>query len=84
MPFWAGTIDVSHIWSSTIPFSEKRDGVVAAIMGSQWYLDQVAEGGPIVAIVDDLSTANTISEFNEWWNELYDFADLDRIWIATF
>jgi len=34
--------------------------------------------------VDELADAETGDDFDAPWDALYDEADLDRVWIATF
>lgn len=86
MPVWYETIKLGDLWTADIPFERKRDLIVDRVKCSKWYKDaqkSTFEGG-LLYIVQDLSTSASISEFDVWFNELYDRADIDRIWIETF
>jgi hypothetical protein len=79
MPVWHETIDVKHIWKSEMTFPEQRDAVVATFQRSRW----VKNNDTVAELVDELSEARTVAEFDYIWSYIYDEADEDRVWIAT-
>jgi hypothetical protein len=62
-------------------FEERRDAIVAVLRGSAW-LKGYDEFDWVPEIVDNLADASDADEFDGWWDELYDMADTDRVWIA--
>ncbi|NKY60426.1 hypothetical protein [Nocardia flavorosea] len=83
-PIWDETIDVSRVWNDDdLSFEEKRDAIVAQFKRSRWFRDD-DEFGRVREIVDEeIAYAEDVDEFDGWWDELYDLADYDRIWIKT-
>jgi hypothetical protein len=83
-PIWAHTIDVSHVFhNDELTFEQKRSEIVAVIKRSRWYEEQdAATFDGLVDLVDNLETDDADS-FDYWWNEIYDIADYDRVWIKT-
>ena len=88
MPHWEYLVDVKDIWGMDVAFEEKRDEIVKRIRESKWFADmgQETEGDytGLADVVDGLATSTTVDVFDSWWAELYDYADQDRAWIATF
>jgi hypothetical protein len=84
LPVWAHTIDVSYVFhNDELSFEDKRAEIVAVIKRSRWYKDQdPATFDGLVDLVDNLETDDADS-FDYWWNEIYDIADYDRVWIKT-
>ena len=80
MPVWYETIDVRDVWGSDDHWTQKRDQVVAIFRKSRWYKDSFQ----VQDLVDELEEALNVYEFDSIWNSIYDEADRDRIWIATF
>ena len=83
MTHWNLTLDLSGFWHrDDLSFEEKRDGIVAAIKASRWrritpypdYFD---------SLVDEVAETPNITEFDLAFGELYDQADVDRVWIET-
>ncbi|WP_280350442.1 hypothetical protein [Nocardia abscessus] len=81
MPVWFLTVDVSDVFHKDMPYKEKRSRIVEILRESKWYSDDYAE---LVEVIDALSEAPTVYEFDFYWNHLYDLADEDRIWIKTW
>lgn len=81
MAVWREVIslgDVSH--NEGMEFPERRDAIVARLRASQWY-----KHNEISHLVEWwLGEAEDEEEFDQWWDELYDLADRDRVWIDTF
>jgi len=85
MPQWNITIDVSEIWKNfqDVGFEESVKQIVAKIKESRWR-SITPYPHTFDQLVADLEASTSLDEFNSWWNELYDLADSDRVWIATF
>jgi hypothetical protein len=66
-------------------FEQSRDAIVARLRKSPWITERDQSGfDELGDIVDNLADAEDTKEFDGWWGELYDYADRDRVWIATF
>lgn len=85
MPVWKRTIDVADIWESFQEngFEQSVKSIIAKIKQSGWreltpYPDTFDE------LLANLEESGDLVEFNGWWDELYDLADSDRVWISTF
>lgn len=86
-PAWDETIKIGHIWNDdTLTFTETRDRIVAALRNSRWYKNADPDDFDDVNEVIDfhLAEAPDATEFDCWWDDLYDLADRDRIWIDRF
>jgi len=83
MAQWDYTLDVKAIWDNfeTVGFEESRDQIVRRIRDSRFFTE---EDWSLSNIVDELGWAEDLSEFNDWWNEFYDWADFARVWVKTF
>lgn len=84
MANWIRIVKLKDVWhNDDLPFEKKRDKIVERIKESGWrditpYPDTFDER------VADLTASSDTSEFDSWFNELYDLADSDRVWIETF
>lgn len=83
MPVWNVTIklaDVFHDDERTI--EEKAQVIVERLKTSQWrYWSE--DASEFDRLVELLEKAESKAEFNEAWDEIYDLADVDRVWIET-
>lgn len=79
---WHLTINLSSVWRSEIPVTEKVAIIVAAFKASGW-----RELTPYPDTFDDmlaeLGDAEDVAEFDGAFAEFYDLADSDRVWIET-
>ncbi len=82
-PVWDRRINVADIWrNEALTFEQRRDAIVARLRTSAWLAGRNASD-PLVEAVDGLAAADDVDEFDGWWDEVYDHADYDRVWIAT-
>lgn len=80
---WNLTIDLKDIWAEYRPkdlgdsatFTAYRDAVVARFRTSRW--DEAKW------LAEDFAWTENIEDFNAVLAEVYDYADRDRVWIAT-
>lgn len=56
---------------------EKYDEIVKRKLGEDRW-------GEFLNIVDELKYADDLKEFNDYWNDLYDWADVFSVWIGTY
>lgn len=83
-PSWAHTIRIGHVWGNEdMTFIERRDAIVRILRASRWVKER-DEFDSLVEVVDNLAEAEDTEEFDGWWDELYDHADYDRVWIDRF
>ncbi len=82
MPTWTLTINVADVFhNDDLTFEQIRDTVVQRIRASGWIGEDDHTLGDLV---DELGDAADTDEFDAVWDVLYDHADADRVWIATF
>lgn len=80
MANWVLTIDLTDVWDRSAPFERTRDAVVQRIRDSKWI-----EWNPWVeAILYYLESTKNAKEFDRMFQYIYDAADDERVWIATF
>lgn len=84
MPQWTYTIRLADVFhNEAMTFQERRDAIAARLRNSQWLAD-AGEGSTLWYLVDELADAGNTAEFDGPWQQIYDIADADRAWIATF
>ena len=85
LPIWDRTLDVSDLFhNNALTFTESRDAVVQRIKASPWYQNRDSAGfDEFGEVVEFLSSAEDTAEFDEYWDQIYDQADSDRVWIKT-
>lgn len=82
-PVWDHRINLAAVFhNQALTFEQRRDAVVRILRGSRW-LSGRDEFDPAVEAVDGLAWAEDAEEFDGWFDELYDYADADRVWITT-
>ncbi len=86
MPHWNEKIQLADVWKNDdLGFTVQRDEIVKRVKASHWYQNRDSAGcDERGEAVDNLAEAENFDEFNNWWNELYDYFDADRVWIALF
>lgn len=83
MTHWRYTVDLTHVFHNLeMTFEQRRDRIVGILRGSRWLKDQ-DQYEDIHGILDELSDAADVSEFDMAWNELYQVADADKAWLRT-
>jgi len=84
LPVWDRTLNLRDVFhNDALTFEEKRDAIVQRLRNSGW-LDGRDMFDDLVLAVEGLETAEDGNEFDEWFGIVYDHADYDRVWIATF
>jgi hypothetical protein len=82
-PVWDHKINLSGVFHNPdMTFDERRDAVVRILRASTW-IKHLDEFDNAVDAVDGLAHAEDAEEFDGWFDELYDYADADRVWITT-
>jgi hypothetical protein len=80
LPAWAHQIDVSDIFhNEALTFEQRRDRIVARLQASAWCRNSEA----VQELTDELADSENGDEFDGPWDDLYDEADYDRVWIKT-
>ena len=98
MANWRLTINVSNIWKRyEEPFEENPEDeelfedfksemvphLQSYISKVQFNVNDIDEAGRYSDLLMEMEDALDLEEFNEIWNELYNWADYNRIWIQT-
>ncbi len=83
-PIWAHKINLADVFhNDDLTFEQKRDAIVRRIRASRWFKDY-DEHDDLPQFVEELADAEDKHAFNSPWDCIYDIADADRVWIATF
>lgn len=79
---WLLTINLRDVWRNEgMTFEQRRDAIVTRIRNSGWITEDHYTLGDLV---DELADAVNTDAFDAVWDLIYDHADADRVWIATF
>lgn len=83
---WKEVIDLKAFYHDDLSIENVRDKTVEAIKASSWYknFEEKAHEPSLFILVDDFAEAEDYQDFDYFMGLLYDLADRDRIWIATF
>lgn len=80
---WERTVNLKGIINnSDMTLLEVRDAAVRAIRASGW-VDVRADDEDFILLIEELEECETKEDFNYLFNEVYNYADYDRVWIAT-
>lgn len=83
-PTWAHKINLADVFhNDEMTFEEKRDAIVRRIRATTWFKDY-DEYDDLPQLVEELADAEDTDAFDGVWDCIYDIADADRVWIATF
>jgi hypothetical protein len=85
-PVWHRKINLSGVFhNNDLTFEQRRDAIVQILRATAWMKERAERDacGGLGDIVDNLACAEDTEEFDGWWDELYDEADRDRVWITT-
>jgi hypothetical protein len=81
MPSWKCTLRLADIFHSEAhSFTNRRDIIVKRIKALPIYDE---DDFAIWEIVENLAETEDVDQFNGWWNEFYDWADSNRVWVET-
>lgn len=79
---WLLTVNLADVFrNEELTFEERRDAIVQRIRASGWITE---DDYSLDNLVEELGDAEDTDEFDAVWDVLYDHADADRVWIATF
>lgn len=84
---WKYKLSVADVFhNEDMTFEEIRDVVVRRIRGSAWFKGCVKQSmfSELEDAVEELADTESTEEFDAVWGFIYDIADADRCWIATF
>jgi hypothetical protein len=84
LPMWDRKINVADVFhNDEMTFPQRRDAIVSRLRDSGW-LHGRDEFDELVNAIDELAEAENSEEFDGWWDEIYDIAYEERVWISTF
>jgi hypothetical protein len=82
-PVWDRTIRLGDVFhNEAMSFEERRDAIVRRLRDSRWLRDH-DEGDELHQFIEELADTADKTEFNGPWDEIYDIADVERVWIDT-
>ncbi|WP_018728497.1 hypothetical protein [Salinispora pacifica] len=82
MALWLYRIDLSDFFHKPWSFERKRDLIVDRLRGSEW-VKAHGEDSLLVVAINEMAHATEVEDFDDWWDEVYDLADRDLVWINT-
>lgn len=83
-PSWEHKINLADVFhNDSLTFEERRDAIVRRIRETAWFKGY-GEFDSLPQLVEELADTENASEFDGPWEWIYDIADADRVWIATF
>lgn len=78
---WHSSIDLGYVFhDNDLSFTERRDTIVQRISTASFY---DADDLQLADIVYELSQAEDAEEFDFLWDEFYDWADVNGVWVTT-
>lgn len=98
MPKWIMTIDVKEQWDmikkesadlsdeQKFPKSKAYKKFIRVLKDASNKIEKIfgeEAKDDYYYIVEELEEADTVGDFNYLWEELYDWADSNRVWIKT-
>ena len=82
-PSWAHHINLADVFHNDDPtFEEKRDAIVRRIRATMWFKG-CHQDDDLVYLVEELAETEDSTSFDDLWDDFYDIADADRVWITT-
>jgi hypothetical protein len=82
-PVWDRRVNVADVFhNEAMTFEQRRDAIARRLRASDWLAGRDMFDGLVLA-VEGLEQAEDADEFDGWWDEIYDHADADRVWIET-
>lgn len=81
---WKHVLNIKYFWNSPdLTLEQRRDKIVWLIRRAPFYQLDDAEWGELRDRVNDLAAAEGVEAFDEAWDEIYDWADHNDVWIKT-
>lgn len=81
-PVWDFRVEIKkYLHNENLSFGQVRDSVTRALRGSTWFASE-DEFSRLHEVVDGLSDAEDVEEFDGWLDEVYDLADEQRAWLG--
>lgn len=80
-PIWVHTINLGEVLrNESLTFLERRDKIVEILRASAW-VRAAEEHSDLEDAVWRLGEVENADDFDCTWDEIYDLADFDRVWI---
>ena len=80
MAEWKNQLDIADVWRDPdLSWQDQRDEIISRIRKAPWFDDFDFQ---LLDAVDGLSGAEDVQEFDGYWEDFYDWADANRVWIA--
>jgi hypothetical protein len=78
---WRFTLELSDVFhNEDLAFDECRDIIVQRVKEAPFYDTDDIE---LIALIDELAEAEDGDYFDHVWDAFYDWADENRVWVAT-
>ncbi len=81
---WRETVKLEDVFhNNDYTFEERKHLIIKRIRESNWDFHS-KNWDTVDEALNRLSDAADVQQFDAGWVDIYDYADQDRIWIATF
>lgn len=84
---WKAKLRIGDVFHNDgLSFEQRRDAIVRRFRAllQAGDVSQDSFGLSISELVDELAETENPDEFDWVWDEIYDWADTERVWIETF
>lgn len=82
MPTWKRKLNLVDIFhNDDMLLEQKRDEIVRRVKAAPFWDEEDIE---LVEIIEEFEDVDTVGYFDAVWSAFYDWADVHRIWVATF
>ncbi len=83
LPVWERKIQLGDVFrNDEMTFTQRRDAICKRIKVSGW-MKLHEEDYDFETLLEELANVDDPDDFDYWWDQLYDYADEDRVWIDT-
>lgn len=83
MAVWLEEVDLSDFFhNDELSFEGKRDLIVERLRESEW-AQVYGEDSLLGIAINGMADAIEVGDFDYYWDDVYNVADRDRVWIKT-
>jgi len=80
MVVWKSKLSLGDVFNNdSLSFAEKKESITDRIVAASWY-----DSDDLGFIVFDLQFALDEEEFDSAWDQFYDWADENSVWVSTW
>lgn len=81
MPVWNYDLDISDVFhNETMSLEQIQEAIVRRIQMSRFWDSDDFE---LQVLTENIRAAETVKDFDYWWNQFYYWFDDNRVWVST-